>query len=102
MFSNNKKYIYFKIIGEYFTSHGPIVKLCVPGRLDSIFVQNPETMQKVFNHDGKYPMVSGFDHFGYYRNKIRKDLYSETAGLLGSHGEDWYKVREKVKNCKEK
>ena len=97
-----KKNIFFKIIGEYFTSHGPIVKLCLPGKMDTIFVQNPETMQKVFNHDGKYPIEPGFDHFGYYRNKTRKDLYSETAGLLGSHGEDWYKVREKVKNCKEK
>lgn len=53
-------------------------------------------MQKVFSHDGKFPIEPGFDHFGYYRNKIRKDLFSETAGLLGSHGEDWYEVREKV------
>ena len=49
-------------------------------------------------NDGKSPIEPGFDHMIYYRNKIRKDLFSETAGLLGNHGEEWYDVRSKV--CK--
>ena len=48
------------------------------------------------SHDGKYPVEPGFDHFVYYRNKSRKDLYPDTAGLLGHHGDSWYQVRSKV------
>ena len=53
-------------------------------------------MKELMSHDGKYPIEPGFDHLVHYRQKIRRDIYHETAGLLGSHGEDWYEVRNKV------
>ena len=53
-------------------------------------------MQLVLQHDGKNPIEPGFDHIVYYRNKIKKDIFYDTAGLVGSHGEDWYNVRSKV------
>ena len=53
-------------------------------------------MQTVLNHDGKNPIEPGFDHFVYYRNKFRKELYSESTGLLGNHGDKWHEIRTKV------
>ena len=41
-------------------------------------------------------MESSFDPIVYYRNVMRRDLYPDTAGLVGSHGESWYEVRSKV------
>ena len=58
--------------------------------------REPEQMKLVLQHDGKNPIEPGFDHIVYYRNKIKKDIFYETAGLVGSHGEAWYDVRSKV------
>ena len=46
--------------------------------------------------EGKMPVEAGFDPLVYYRNVIRKDLFNETAGLVGFHGEPWYQFRSKV------
>ena len=68
----------------------------IPGSADRVFVKNPETMKTVLSLDGKNPIEPGFDHFVHYRQKLRKDIFHQTAGLLGSHGEPWYDVRSKV------
>ena len=85
-----------KIVSEWFDNFGPIVKFSIPGSGDTIFVKNPETMKTVLSLDGKNPIEPGFDHFVHYRQKLRKDIFHQTAGLLGSHGEPWYEVRSKV------
>jgi len=85
-----------KVIEEWFNEKGPIIKMSIPGAADRVFVREPEHMQLVLQHDGKNPIEPGFDHIVYYRNKIKKDIFYDTAGLVGSHGEDWYNVRSKV------
>ena len=68
----------------------------IPGLADRIFVKNPETMKTVMSLDGKNPIEPGFDHLVHYRQKMRQDIFHQTAGLIGSHGEPWYEVRSKV------
>ena len=53
-------------------------------------------MKTVLDHDGKNPIEPSFDHLVFYRNKIRKDLFTGTAGVIGSHGEEWYQNRSQV------
>ena len=31
-----------------------------------------------------------------FRNKLKKDLFHESAGLVGNHGEEWWRVRSLV------
>ena len=53
-------------------------------------------MRIVLSNDGNYPIEPGFDHMIYYRNVVRKELFYDSAGLVGNHGEEWYHVRSKV------
>merc|ERR1711962_402601 len=76
--------------------HGPIVAIRVPGKEIMVIVTDPEDVQTVMSSGEKTPIEPGFDFFVTYRREMRKDLYPETGGLLGSHGEDWYEVRSKV------
>ena len=85
-----------QLVSEWFDKFGPIVKFSIPGSADRIFVKNPETMKTVLSLDGKNPIEPGFDHIVHYRQKLRKDIFHQTAGLIGSHGEPWYEVRSKV------
>ena len=85
--------ILFKVLSEWFDEYGPIVRISIPER---IFVKNPATIKTVLSMDGKNPIEPGFDHIVHYRQNLRKDIFHQTAGLLGSHGESWYNVRSKV------
>ena len=57
---------------------------------------DPESVQLLLAKDGKYPIEMVFDFWVYYRNNIRKDLFPETGGLLGNHGEEWWRLRSLV------
>ena len=59
-------------------------------------MRDPQQIKTVLSHDGKYPIKPDFDAFIYYRQNVRKELFPETGGLLGSHGEEWYKTRSLV------
>ena len=76
------------------------MKLAIPGQDDRLFVRDPHIMKTVLDHDGKNPIEPSFDHLVFYRNKIRKDLFTGTAGVVGSHGEEWYQNRSQVKRSK--
>jgi len=93
---SKKKLQIDKVLEEYFDEKGPMIRMSIPGAQDRVFIRDPEHMRQVMQKDGKNPIEPGFDHFVYYRKKIRKDLFSDTAGLLGNHGEEWYDVRSKV------
>jgi len=80
----------------YFDMYGPIFGFNIPGLGNRVFIQNPEDAKTLLANDGKNPIEAGFDFWVYYRNQLKKDLYPETTGLVGSHGEDWYNVRSKV------
>merc|ERR1712110_914656 len=85
-----------EIVSEWYDAFGPIVVLSIPGLPHRVFVKNPKTIKTVLSLDGKNPIEPGFDHIVHYRQKLRKDIFHQTAGLLGSHGEPWYDVRSKV------
>ena len=85
-----------QVLADYFAEHGPIVKLVMPGQDDRLLVRDPQAMKTVMEHDGKNPIEPGFDHMVYYRNNIRKELFPETTGVAGSHGEAWYENRSQV------
>ena len=67
-----------------------------PWQPDQVFIREPMDMQVVLSKDGSMPINSNFDFLVHYRNKMRRKMYPETGGLVGSHGEDWYQMREKV------
>ena len=47
-------------------------------------------------HSELIKVIQKFIILLHFRNKIKKELYSETAGLLGNHGEEWWRVRSLV------
>jgi len=81
---------------EQHEEFGEIVKVWLPIVGYLIFIKNPEEVQKLLIKDGKFPIEPGFDTFVTYRNVMRKDLFPETAGLLGHHGEKWWEFRSQV------
>ena len=94
--SPEQKTILDQVIQGHHDTEGPIFKICIPGQTDRVFVNQPELLRTLMSKDGKMPVESGFDPLVYYRNVIRKDLFTDTAGLVGSHGEPWYQFRSKV------
>ena len=81
---------------DYQERFGNIFKMRVPGIGYIVSTMNPNDVQKFLAKDGKYPIEPGFDMFKDYRNIKRKEWFSETAGLLGHHGEKWLEFRSKV------
>jgi len=87
---------YHELFGHFFKDRNtPILKTWIPFLGYQIFIHEPEDVQTLFANDGKNPVEPGFDFFVNYRN-YKKDLFTGDKGLLGSHGEDWYKVRSMV------
>ena len=91
-----QKTILDQVIKSHHDTAGSIFKVCIPGQTDRVFINQPELLRTLMSKDGKMPVESGFDPLVYYRNVIRKDLFTDTAGLVGSHGEPWYQFRSKV------
>ena len=85
-----------QICKGWFNQYGPIFVLNVPGLKSRVNIMDPESVQMLLAKDGKYPIEMVFDFWVYYRNTIRKDLFPETGGLLGNHGEEWWRVRSLV------
>lgn len=73
-----------------------IVHLRTPGKPPMLIISDPIDVKTLLDGDGKYPIASEFNFFNTYRQQMRKDLFPGTAGLLGSHGEKWYKDRSLV------
>ena len=85
-----------QVCKDWFKEYGPIFILNVPGLASRVNIMDPESVQLLLAKDGKYPIEMVFDFWVYYRNNIRKDLFPETGGLLGNHGEEWWRVRSLV------
>ena len=96
MFDSEQKTKLDKVFKEYHDDLGPMFKICVPGNTDRVFINDPEYLRVLLSKEGKNPVEPGFDPLVYYRNEMRKDLFHDTAGLVGSKGEAWYQVRSKV------
>lgn len=80
---------------DFAEEFGDIVKISMPQE-SVVFIKNPEEIQKLMHKEGKHPIEPGFDVFVTYRNVMKKELYTETAGLIGHHGEKWWEFRSKV------
>ena len=85
-----------QVCKDWFKEYGPIFILNVPGLASRVNIMDPESVQLLLAKDGKYPIEMVFDFWVYYRNNIRKDLFPETGGLLGNHGEEWWRLRSLV------
>jgi cytochrome P450 len=81
---------------DWFHQYGPAFVLNVPGLPSRVNIMDPESVQVLLAKDGKYPIEMIFNFWVYYRNNIRKDMFPETGGLLGNHGEEWWRVRSLV------
>ena len=68
----------------------------MPGVPDKVFISDPEMFKTVLKHDGARPINTNFDIFVHHRRVTRHGLYRETGGLVGSHGQDWARVRSMV------
>lgn len=70
------------------------------GQRDIIFNFDPNDVEKVFRHEGKFPKRRGLDTLEYFRGTYRKDWFEKGAGLVQTQGEDWYEFRTKGENKK--
>ena len=52
-----------QVVEEWHKQHGPIFRISQMGiKRETVFVQNPETMQIVFKNDGNRPIAYRFGH----------------------------------------
>lgn len=74
----------FAHIQEVFhTRYGDICKMPgILGKPDMIFIYDPADFEAVYRNEGQYPIRQGIDSADYYRKVHRKDLFSETTGLV--------------------
>ena len=93
MLDPKQKTMLDQVIRRHHDTAGPIFRVSIPGQTDRVFINQPELLRTLMSKEGKMPVESGFDPLVYYRNVVRRDLFSETTGLVGSHGEPWYQVR---------
>lgn len=66
------------------------------GRDDTLITFQASMFEKVFRTEGQYPLRRGLETFTYYRKKVRPEVFGEIGGLLGEHGENWFKLRTKI------
>ena len=85
-----------QVLKTFFKEYGPIYKLNVPGLPTIVMIKDPRDTQKLLSLENKNPIQPGFDFWVYYRNNLKKDLFTETGGLIGNHGDDWWRVRSLV------
>ena len=85
-----------QVMKGFFEEYGPIHKFKVPGLPTQVMIKDPKDAQKLLSLENKNPIQPGFDFWVYYRNHLKKDIFTETGGLIGNHGEEWWRVRSLV------
>lgn len=68
------------------------------GQRDMIFTFDPNDIEKVFRHEGKFPVRRGLDTLEYFRQTYRRDWFEKGAGLVPTQGPEWYEFRTKGKH----
>ena len=79
-----------------FDNYGPLFRVSAPFESDRLFIRKPEHYREVLAAEGKWPVNTNFDFLVNYRGRIRRDLFPDSGGLIGSHGEEWFKIRSEV------
>lgn len=82
-----------RILVEY----GPLVKFPgLFGKPTMVISYDPAHFEKVFRTEGVWPVRRGIYTFGYYRQKVRPEVFKGYAGLVSDQGETWSKMRTAV------
>ena len=81
---------------EHFNDYGPLFRLSAPFEADRLFTRKPDHYREVLAAEGKWPVNTNFDFLVNYRGKFRRDLFPDSGGLIGSHGEEWFRIRSEV------
>nr|WCC58036.1 cytochrome P450 [Pharsalia antennata] len=68
----------------------------IPGRKPMVMFYDVNDMEAVLRNEGAFPIRKVIESVVHYRLKIRKDVFSEAAGVLSLQGEDWFKFRSTV------
>ena len=72
------------------------VPLINPVNGNIVYLFNPEDVQQVYRHEGKYPTRGpGFEAYKMMREK-RSDIFAGNTGVLMEEGEKWHAIRSKV------
>ncbi|CRL02886.1 CLUMA_CG015847, isoform A [Clunio marinus] len=67
------------------------------GQRDLIFTLDPNDIETIFRHEGKFPIRRGLDTLEYYREVYRREWFGKgNTGLVPSQGDDWYQFRTRV------
>lgn len=73
---------FFTVTSKLHERYGNICKLPgFLGRKDTVFVYDPDDIEKIFRNEGQYPIREGLDAVVHHRKVYRKDLYKNTIGL---------------------
>ena len=81
---------------KLFDNYGPLFRVSAPFEPDRLFTRKPDHYREVLAAEGKWPLNTNFDFLVSYRGKFRRDLFPDSGGLIGSHGEEWFKIRSEV------
>ena len=81
---------------KLFDNYGPLFCVSAPFEPDRLFTRKPDHYREVLAAEGKWPLNTNFDFLVSYRGKFRRDLFPDSGGLIGSHGEEWFKIRSEV------
>ena len=81
---------------KLFDNYGPLFRVSAPFEPDRLFTRKPDHYREVLAAEGKWPLNTNFDFLVSYRGKFRRDLFPDSGGLIGSHGEEWFKIRSQV------
>ena len=81
---------------RHFDNYGPLFRVSAPFEPDRLFIRKPEHYREMLAAEGKWPVNTNFDFLVNYRGRFRRDLFPDSGGLIGSHGEEWFKIRSEV------
>ena len=81
---------------KHFDDYGPLFRVSAPFEADRLFTRKPDHYREVLAAEGRWPVNTNFDFLVNYRGKFRRDLFPDSGGLIGSHGEEWFRIRSEV------
>ncbi|XP_077291387.1 cytochrome P450 302a1, mitochondrial [Arctopsyche grandis] len=76
-----------------YNSFGPLVKEKLVGKITILHVYDPNDIETVYRHSGKFPERSSHLAMKFYRN-TKREIYGN-GGVLTTNGPEWWEVRRK-------
>ena len=70
---------------SFFRQHGNIIKTRLPGtKYDIVYICDPEDGQELLKNDGQFPIITGFDFFVTYRNKVQNKTLIKDQDIVNA------------------